>query len=528
MIWFDKYIKRFFTNSERSLNIYKNYYANNRFLFIFEAMIADSDYIRVVFGLKLKQLRQKKNWSLQDLANKTGLSKSYLNEIENGKKYPKHDKIIQLSNALGCTFDDLVSSKLDKTLTPINDIIQSDFFKEVPLDLFGINKNNLISIISDAPKKVTAFINALIEVSQNYNLGKERFYFAVMRSFQELYDNYFPEIEENAIQFANENNLELNKDLKTETLENLLKEKFGYEIRSENFSYDETLNKLRSLFIPEKKLLVLNERLDINQKIFILGKEIGFNVLNLNPRPNTYSWLDFGSFEEILNNFYASYFAGCLLISKKDLSDQISDFFYQKEWNSHQFKILIDHFTDSPETFYYRLTNILSSEFGIRDLFYLCFVKKDGSDKINILKELHLNHQQAPHANATNEHYCRRWVAVKNLYHLQENESLTDAQISHYKDQGVSYLVISTSQKNPFSDGSNRSYCLGILLNNQNIKKVNFARSSSLKTIEVGVTCESCSIKDCDVRQAPPIRLEKEQFNLDMKKSIEKIRKSVI
>lgn len=528
MVWFDKCIKKIFTISERSLNIYKIYYANNRFLYIFEHMIADSDYIRVVFGLKLKQQRQKKSWSLQDLANKTGLSKSYLNEIENGKKYPKHDKIVQLSNALMCTFDDLVSSKLDKTLTPINEILQSDFFKEVPLDLFGINKNNLISIISDAPKKVTAFINALIEISQNYNLGKERFYFAVMRSFQELYDNYFPEIEEKSIQFADENNLKLNKDLKTETLEILLKEKFGYEIRSENFAEDEALNKLRSLFIPEKKLLLLNERLDINQKIFILGKEIGFNVLKLNPRPNTYSWLDFGSFEEILNNFYASYFAGCLLISKKDLIEKTSDFFYQKDWNSNQFEDLINHFTDSPETFYYRLTNILSSEFGIKDLFYLCFVKKEGSDKINILKELHLNHQQAPHANATNEHYCRRWIAVKNLYHLQENESLTDAQISHYKDQGVSYLVISTSQKNPFSDGSNRSYCLGILLNNQTIKKINFARSSSLKTIEVGVTCESCSILNCEVRQASPVRLEKEQFNLDMKKSIEGMRKKIL
>lgn len=63
-------------------------------------MIADSDYIKTVFGLKLKQQRQKKNWSLQDLAEKTGLSKSYLNEIENGKKYPKHDKILHLSEVL--------------------------------------------------------------------------------------------------------------------------------------------------------------------------------------------------------------------------------------------------------------------------------------------------------------------------------------------------------------------------------------------------------------------------------------------
>ncbi|MCJ7933124.1 MAG: helix-turn-helix domain-containing protein [Chryseobacterium sp.] len=488
-------------------------------------MNSESDFIKTVFGLKLKQQRQKKNWSLQDLAVKTGLSKSYLNEIENGKKYPKHDKIIQLSEALQTTFDELVSTKLDKSLAPFNEILQSDFFKEVPLELFGINKNNLISIINDAPKKVTAFINALIEISQNYNLGKERFYFAVLRSFQELYDNYFPEIEEKADLFTRENQLQIGKNLKSEALENILLEKFDYHIQAEDFEKYGTLDNLRSLFIPEKKLLLLNKKLEKDQKTFILAKEIGFNVLDLKVRPNTYSWLDFGSFEEILNNFYASYFAGALLIPKDPVIEKTSEFFLQNTWKHQEFENLINSFTQSPETFYYRLTNILSAEMGIKDLFYLCLVKKKNSDKIQILKELHLNHQQAPHANATNEHYCRRWIAVKNLHHLKENETLTDAQISHYKDQGISYLVISTSQRNPFSDGSNRSYCLGILLNQQIIKKIGFIKSPSLKTINVGVTCESCSIADCEVRQAPPVRLEKEHFNLSMKSSVEKIRK---
>jgi len=491
-------------------------------------MNSESDYIKTVFGLKLKQQRQKKNWSLQDLAVKTGLSKSYLNEIENGKKYPKHDKIILLSESLNCTFDELVSTKLDKSLAPFNEILQSDFFKEVPLDLFGINKNNLISIISDAPKKVTAFINALIEISQNYNLGKERFYFAVLRSFQELYDNYFPEIEEKAKDFIKQNGLDISKDLRASVLENILTEKFNYNIRSEDFVQFGALDNLRSLFIPEQKLLLLNEKLEKDQRTFILAKEIGFNVLELKVRPNTYSWLDFGSFEEILNNFYASYFAGALLISKEKTVEKTTEFLLQHTWEPKSFEELIENFTDSPETFYYRLTNLLSSELGIKDLFYLCLVKKKNSDKIQILKELHLNHQQAPHANATNEHYCRRWIAVKNLHHLKENETLTDAQISHYKDQGVSYLVISTSQRNPFSDGSNRSYCLGILLNAQTIKKIGFVKSPTLKTINVGVTCESCSIPDCEVRQAPPVRLEKEYFNLSMKNAIEKIRKQVI
>lgn len=489
-------------------------------------MTTESDYIKTVFGLKLKQQRQKKNWSLQDLANRTGVSKSYLNEIENGKKYPKHDKILQLSEILECKFDDLVSTKLDKSLSPISEILKSDFFKEIPLELFGINRNTLINIISESPKKVTAFINTIIEISQNYNLGKERFYFAVVRSFQELYDNYFPDIEANAKECFSANNL--SKKPNSNELEKILIDEFGYEINIVDFETYGATGKLRSLYIPENKSLLLNTLLDEDQKNFILAKEIGYNILNLSPRPNTYSWLDFISFEELMNNFYSSYFAGSLLIRREDLSQKIGEFFQNPEWQPKIFEKLINEFTNSPETFYYRLTNILPQDFGTKDLFYLCFTKKKKSDKVQILKELHLNQQQAPHANATNEHYCRRWIAIKNLINLKGNEQVTEAQISHYKDSGLSYLVISTSEKNPFSDGTNRSYCIGILLNANSLKKINFAKSDSVKTINVGVTCESCSIIDCEVRMAPPVRLEKEQFNEAMKMAIGKIRKEFI
>lgn len=489
-------------------------------------MANEADFIKTVFGLKMKQFRQKSALSLQDLANITGLSKSYLNEIENGKKFPKHDKIVQLSEALNCSYDDLVSTKLDKTLEPIAEIVQSDFFKEIPLDLFGINKNSLIGIISDAPKKVTAFINTLIEISKNYNLSKERFYFAVVRSFQELYDNYFPEIEEQASDYIFENKISVKP--KSTELEKILTEQHDYEIQSRDLEKYGASGKLRSLFVPEKKLLILNQLLDEDQKTFILAKEIGYSVLNLQPRPNTYSWLDFTSFEELLNNYYASYFAGCLLIHQETLTQKLSEFFQNRDWKPKDFEALIAEFTNSPETFYYRLTNILPQEFGIKDIFYLCFTKKKNSDKIQILKELHLNQQQAPHANATNEHYCRRWIAVKNLTNLKDNEKVTDAQISHYKHNGLTYLVISTSQKNPFSDGTNRSYCIGILLNSNSLKKIKFSKSDSIKTVNVGVTCESCSIPDCEERKAPPIRLEKELFNEDMKKAIEKIRKDLL
>ena len=139
-------------------------------------MVIEDEYIRLIFGLKLKQIRTERSLSLFGLSKLTGLSKSYLNEIEKGKKYPKTDKIITLSEKLEVPYDHLVSLKLDKNLAPIGEILQSKILKEIPLDLFGIKENNLIDIVANAPAKVNAFISTIIKISQNYNLTRESFF----------------------------------------------------------------------------------------------------------------------------------------------------------------------------------------------------------------------------------------------------------------------------------------------------------------------------------------------------------------
>lgn len=55
-------------------------------------MDIEKDYIKLIFGLKLKQVRTQKNLSLFGLAKLTNLSKSYLNEIEKGKNIQKEIK----------------------------------------------------------------------------------------------------------------------------------------------------------------------------------------------------------------------------------------------------------------------------------------------------------------------------------------------------------------------------------------------------------------------------------------------------
>ncbi|MBF0597189.1 helix-turn-helix domain-containing protein [Faecalibacter rhinopitheci] len=479
------------------------------------------DYIKLIFGLKIKQIRTAKELSLFKLSKITGLSKSYLNEIEKGKKYPKTDKIVLLAEAFDVPYDELVSLKLDKNLAPVAEILQSNLLKEIPLELFGIEERDLIEIISNAPMKVNAFISTLIEIGNNYNLTRESFFLASLRSFQEANDNYFPEIEQSAKNFFKQYAINQEGELiSDELMIEILKEEYGYEIFFEdfkNFSKPE-LAKLRSIYIEEKKHLYINSETDLDQKRFILAKELGYNYLELKERLYTYTWISFENFDQLLNNFYASYFAGALLLPEDELIAKMNILFSEDKHDLKNFLRLFGSYTESPETVYQRMTNLLPKHFNIKDLFFLRLTTKVGSDNYKLTKELHLNQQQSPQANETEEHYCRRWVSLNVLKQLEnakpEDENhLISSQISIYPyNNNQKYYVISSATRDPFNPEYLRSVTIG-LLNKSAQRKVKFLNDPSIPIKEVAVTCENCGMKDCTERVAPPKRFAKDMHS---------------
>ena len=68
---------------------------------------------RIIFGLKVKMLRQKRGMSFLELSKLSGISVSYLNEIEKGKKFPKPQKIADLAKALAVEEKELLSMELE-------------------------------------------------------------------------------------------------------------------------------------------------------------------------------------------------------------------------------------------------------------------------------------------------------------------------------------------------------------------------------------------------------------------------------
>lgn len=478
-------------------------------------MNVEKDYIKLIFGLKLKQARTNKNLSLFGLAKITDLSKSYLNEIEKGKKYPKTDKIILLSEKLDVSYDSMVSLKLDNNLAPIGEILKSGILKEIPLDIFGIQENDLIDIIANAPAKVNAFISTIIEIAQHYNLTRESFFLAALRSYQEAHNNYFEDLELKVLQFSKAFHIDIDTKISIEELSAILIEEYGYTIQEIVFSEQEELGDLRSIFVPKSKTLLLSLDIDEPQKAFILAKEIAYNYLEITERLFTFSWIKFDNFDQVLNNFYASYFAGALLIPRQHLIDELNLFLSKTDPKPQEMILLMGKFNVSPESFYQRLTNILPKDFQLKNLFFLRLSHKTGADTYQIKKELHITNQQEPHANEMNEHYCRRWVSIKTIENAmkQNKDHFFDAQISRYDNSSNEYLVFSSATLDPFKKDCLRSISVGILITPSVKKKFKFIDNKSIQKQIVGVTCETCAVKNCLERASPPTQLEQKTRN---------------
>jgi len=489
-------------------------------------MNIEAAYIRIIFGLKLKQIRTEKNLSLFGLSKLTKISKSYLNEIEKGKKYPKTDKIAILSNSLEVSYDDMVSLKLDKNLAPLGEILQSNILKEIPLDLFGIQESDLIDIISNAPAKVNAFISTLIEIAQNYNLSRESFFLAALRSYQEAHNNYFEDIEIAVKKFAKAYQLNIGKKLSSNDLEEILIEEYNYTILKDGLKNYDNLKQLRCIFIPKTRTLLLSNTIDESQITFIYAKELAYNYLDLKERLYTFPWINFDSFDQVLNNFMASYFAGALIIPKKSLEKQLTKFFKLEKWDADTFNKMILKYTGSPETYYQRLTNILPKSFGIKNLFFIRFTNKTGTTRYHLSKELHITQQQAPHANEVHEHYCRRWISIHTFNELENSPEIpikTDLQVSYYPENNLSYLVITSASSDPFKEGHNRSISIGLLISPQLKNKLEFLKDDKIITRPVGVTCERCPITDCEERVNEATELIKAAKHTEIENAVKKI-----
>ncbi len=485
---------------------------------------------RIIFGLKVRQFRQEKGWNFEELSKHSGISISYLNEIEKGKKYPQPANQERLAEALGVSAEFMRSPELTKQFAPLGDLLKSNFLNELPLDLFGIELQQVVEIIARAPDRVNAFISALLEIARNYSLRDENFFFAALRAYQELRNNYFEEIELAADAFVQKNKIPEDGGVPATLLVQLLQTQYEYSIDEQTLAKHPELQSLRSVYNPHKNRLLINKRLSESQRAFQLAKELGFNVLDLKERPLTSSFLRVNSFEETLNNYKAAYFAVAILVNRSAFVRDIGAFFKQEKWNPDTLLHLMAKYQASPEVLFQRF-NLLTKDFRLEKVFFLRFIHDLDRDGFDMDKELHLNRRHQPHASGLNEHYCRRWLSLSMLRDLkqfqQQSESpskmLTGVQRASFLDTGEEYLCIAVAKPGYPSVGRNVSVTLGVLLDAHAKRTIRFWDDPAIPQLTVNVTCQRCSLADCAQRAAPPTVIQKREERHRMQSLLEKL-----
>lgn len=487
-------------------------------------MSINSESLRFILGIKVKQYRQQAGFSLKQLAERTSLSISYLSEIEKGKKYPKPEKIIALAEALDVSFDELVSLQLDEELNPITALLNSPLFKDLPLQQFGIGLSDLFDLVNDSPSKAGAFVRTLLEISRGYDMQVEHFLFASLRSLQKMHLNYFEEIEGEVQRFRDHYQLDLQQPLKVDNLASLLRKEFGCNILYDDFSNEPDLQSLRSICVSPRRFVV-NARLGPQQQKFVLAKELGYRFMTLTERALTSSWIKVESFDQVYNNFKASYFASALLIPESLLLNDLKQWLASPVFQGEHLNELIDRYDATPEMFLYRMSQLMPHHFGLHKMHYMRLHNDVGVDTFEIAKELNTTTIFTPRGIGPSEHHCRRWVSIALLQEAAQRQqageaahSVVAAQRSLFISQQKTFFNFAVVRPRSLGQNSNTAMTLGFLIDERFKETAAFWQDPAVPEMEVHETCERCPLTDCSSRAAEPTlhRARETQKNREM------------
>lgn len=497
--------------------------------------MAKGNYIKLIFGLKLKQLRQESKMSLSGLSSKSNLSVSYLNEIESGKKYPKADKIAVLADALGVTYDKLVSLKLMKNLTPVEELLDSNILEQLPLDHYGIDINKLIGMMSNTSLQLSALISTFIETAKSSEISQNNFSRTALHTFKEFNENYFDEIEKAVDKFRKKYKLNGLPAIEYTQLKPILEKEYNYVIDETSLNNYPVLDEIRALAVTGKtNKLMLNKKLEEHRKSFVAAKELAYNFMGMSDRSYIYSSLRLNTFDHLLNYYKASYFSTALIINRDHLVRDLKEFFNTEKWDRDKFLYLMDKYNATPEMFFQRITNISAKYLGLNKFFFLRFNYEIGSGNYKLSKEVGLNTRKNPGGYQGNEHYCRRWVSISTLNELEnivkkdKNYSGKTAGILHstFYDSNDQYLCISVAQKSSLLKDTLYSVTIGFQYDGTINQKIKFAENAGIPKMVVNDTCEKCTLRDCKERVAPPVTARKIEKSERLEKTIKKLQES--
>ena len=455
-------------------------------------------------GPKIKAFRRQLGLQANKFAERLGISPSYLNLIEAGKRKIDGNLLIKISKELRIDLSDLTSKKDLNLENDISDLLDDQLFED--LDILGPEVKDLVS---SNPK----IAKALIKLGDNYkqkdheivnkveNISgkiidnrKTSFPGEVISDFLQENKNYFPKLEE----FANNIFKKVQKNNRTRyiALCDFLKKEFSITVKD---IIPEETKPFSKVYNKKNKELLLSDYNSLETKKLHAAAQIAQEGA-IDIIEDYLSKFKFPSNEsKRLTQIALLNYCGAAILMPYNL------FHLECKKLKYDLQLLQNTFATSFEQVAHRVTCLRDPKLpGIP--FHFLRVDMAG----NISKRFSLSGIEIPRYGGA----CPRW----NVYSAFTRPGVIQAAVSKMTN-GEKYVCIAkTVEKGVGRYGQSKSILsIGLGCEAKYAKEFVYTENldiSDKKTeIPIGVSCRTCDRLDCSQRAFPPLH---KKFDVDI------------
>ena len=458
----------------------------------------------VKIGPKINSFRRQLGLQANKLAEQLGISPSYLNLIESGKRKIDGDLLLKVCEELKIELSDLTNKSDLNLVNDISELLDDQLFED--LDILGPEVKDLVNT---NPK----IARALIKLGDNYkqkdheiiskvetlsgkiiDSRKTSFPGEVISDFLQEKKNYFPKLEE----FANKifDKVQLNNRTRYVALCDFLRTEYSINVKD---IIPEEGKPFSKIFNKNNKELLLSEYNSLETKKLHAAAQIAQEGA-INEINEYLSEFKFPSDEakRLTKIALLNYCAAAILMPYKLFHSECKKLKYDLE-------LLQNTFATSFEQVAHRVTCLQDPKLpGIP--FHMLRVDIAG----NISKRFSLSGIEIPRYGGA----CPRW----NVYSAFTRPGVIQAAVSKMSN-GKKYVCIAKTVEKGVGRYGRKKSMLSIGLGCEAKYAKDFVYTENLnlndkKTeIPIGVSCRTCDRLDCSQRAFPPLH---KKFDVDI------------
>ena len=460
--------------------------------------------INLKIGPKIKAFRRKLGIQANKLADQLGISPSYLNLIEGGKRKIDGDLLLKACQELKIELSDLAVKSDLNLVNDISELLDDQLFED--LDILGpeikdlVNTNPkiaraLIKLGDNFKQKDHDIINRVENLSGKIiDSRKAAFPGEIVSDFLQENKNYFPNLED----FANSvfEKIQINNRSTYFGLCEFLKKEYGILVKD---VLPEEGKPFSKIFKKNKKELLLSDYVTLETKKLYAASQIAHEgaIKDINEYLSKFTFPSEES-KKLTKVALLNYCGAAILMPYKL-------FHHECMKNKYDLELLQNTFATTFEQIAHRVTCLQDPKLpGIP--FHFLRVDIAG----NISKRFSLSGIEIPRYGGA----CPRW----NVYSAFTRPGIIQAAVSKMSN-GEKYVCIARTVEKGVGRFGEAKSILSIGLGCEAKYAKDFVYTENLnindkKTeIPIGVSCRTCDRLDCSQRAFPPLH---KKFDVDI------------